>query len=302
MSKEKELILKLKDENPDLNFEELENAIRNAKEVTEKKEESERAVWLTPTKFAVIGIITAILLAILSNFVLIPWWQTRTAHDILKNQSTQSGELRAYNTELLTFTGDKVENVNIEQKALGRDGKVSSPAGFYFSNGKAGDKKVVDIYVDFSSQRSRDFLIFNRNTLKGLVDNGTIDLRIHPVPTGNAFTMYAAEAIAESFYTDPDKSWNFMLNLLRESVGFSSDKNEDYLNFVAKVAKDSKVSQVDAESIKNGTFSSWLVSVSNDERLKAGFYPPLIYIDNRIVDTSKVSVNDSEIFRKEVLR
>lgn len=265
-------------------------------------EAPKKRLAFTPTTFLFGGIIGAILLALLVQFVLTPLFANNAAQDELDNLKNGRGPVVGINTSLVTFQGQKIENANVAQKALASGNVATTPAGFVFSNGKGNPKaKKVNVYLDFGNQRSRDFLLMNQNNLRGMIENGVIVLTVHPVPTGNAFTMYSSEALAESFVTSPEASWEFLMELMRMSATLKTDKQEDILKAIEETAKTVGVKNVDQESVKNGTFSSWIISVGNDPRLKVGYYPPLVYVNDQPLD-SKLNLNDGDTLRREILK
>jgi hypothetical protein len=273
-------------------------------EILEERQKSEEIQ--SPLKavrnLAILGIIGAILLAFFMQFVVTPWITARNEVSTLNNIAITNGPITPLNITLVTFQGQKIANANTSQKALAVGSVVATPAGFIFSNGKEGNRHVVDVFLDFSSQHSRDFLLMNRNNLEALITNGLIELRLHPVPTGNALSMYSAEAIAEAFVTTPDKAWDFNLELTRLAATVDTNKAEDIVALIEETAKEINVTGIDAASIQNGTFSSWIISVGDDTRLQKAFTPPLIYIDGKILDVSTVNVNNPDDFRKAVLK
>lgn len=270
--------------------------------MTDENTVEKKGFKLTPLNFLLIGSVAAVLLAVLAHFVISPALGEQKAQSELDKITNAQGPVTASNTGLVTFQGQTVENANIDQKALASGGQVTDPAGFIFTNGKASsNRRILDIYVDFSAQTSRDFFLLNSTAIKGMVESGRVELRVHPVPTGNAYTIYSAEALAETFYTDPDKAWDFMIAIFEKSYDLNTDSSEEVLELVVSVVEDLNISEVDAESIKNGTFASWLISVGDDPRLKTGYYPPLIYVDGQLVDSSEINLNDSDEFMKAVL-
>lgn len=261
-----------------------------------------RLFGLSPLKFLAVGVVVALLSAVATHFVISPKLGEATAQSVLDSITSTSGELTATNTELVTFQGQVIEDANIEQKALAKDGEVTSPAGFVFTNGKSVEgRKHLDIYLDFSSQKSIDLVLLNAVNLRGMVESGRVELRFHPVPTGNAFTMYSAEALAETFYLEPDKAWSLMIELLKESASIDTNKSSEVLERVVEIVDSLEIDGVDSESISNGTFSSWIISVGDDPSLRVGHYPPLVYVDGRLLDPTQVNLNNSEEFNRAVL-
>lgn len=248
--------------------------------------------------FTAIGIIVAIVAAYLLNEQL----ALNNARQEIVNVKNQAGTITAYNDEMLLFTtGQKIENTNISQKALGKNGKVTNPASFIFSNGKSNkNKKTVRAYLDFSEQRSRDFILMNQTLLKSMIQAGTIDLQIFAVPTGKAFSYLSSEALAEAFVTEPKQSWNFFVDLMKASAELESNKNaEDMVKRIVELAEKNKITQIDKNSLYNGTFSSWLLTVANDPFLQPGVLLPEVFVGNTaLVDI--INVNDSDQLRKAI--
>lgn len=270
---------------------------------SDAEEEQARRSFLRPLPVLIVGVVLAVALAFLVQFVITPSLTNRDAQNVLDGLKNSHGAITAVNTDMVTFQGQKIENANVKQKALAVGEVVTTPAGFVFGNGKSmPNAKVVEVYLDFSNQRSRDFLLMNQNSLRGMVENGTVILKVHPVPNGNAFTMYSAEAVAESFVTSPELSWDYMMELMRLAAVVKTDSADDVVGEISKTAKELGVPDVDANSIKNGTFASWIVSVGNDPRLKTGYYPPLVYVNGQILDGNRVNLNDAGALRREVLK
>jgi hypothetical protein len=232
----------------------------------------------------------------------IPWIQQMKNSDELSQVADRKGNMVVANNKLETFHGQIIESTNTEQKSLvrGNDGKDS--AVFIFTNDKQTDnKKILDIYIDFDSPKSRDFVLLNQTSFKRMVENGVIELRVHPVPTGNAMSMYAAETLAESVVTSPNTTWDLMLALLKKSATLNTTKSDEVIKAVVETAQSVNVQDVDEKSISNGTFASWILAVGDDTHLKTGYYPPIAYLNNTSVNPDKVNLNDSPAFQDYIL-
>lgn len=261
--------------------------------------------FLTKKKMVVFSVLMLVIFPLfgLGAGVLISEWSAlSSAREALDNIAGQRGNIEVVNTELVTFRGQSIPNANIEQKALVNGLVGHESAVFAFSNGKTSEnKKILDVYLDFNSAKSRDFMLFNQNSLKGMVENNLIELRVHPVPTGSAYSIYAAEAIAESVVIAPDKTWNLMFELLKISATLNSNSNEDIVNSVVETTEGLGISGIDGESIQNGTFASWIIAVGDDEKLASGFYPPVVFLDDVQVTPDDVFFNDPDAFQRYIL-
>lgn len=250
---------------------------------------------------AVVALTVAIVAAVVMNFVVFPKIDNTAAGKQLSNIVSARGDVTAVNTEMLTFTGQTVDNANVDQKALGRNGIISEPAGFIFNNGKNSDKKVVNFYGDFNNQRSRDFILMNREVLTTMIENGVIEFRFHPVPTGDTYSMYASEAVAESMITSPETSWQLIMELLKESATLDTDNSDVALEKVLTAVDKAGSKDIDGASIRNGTFVGWLLSLGNDPQLSDGFQLPTILIDGKEINQDEVNINNTDGFRKAVI-
>ncbi len=264
-----------------------------------------------------VSIVGVIALALGYGLVVDPAIRLQQAKDEL-SQEVASSAVVAGNSEMIAYSPleeDLLPGSNPKQLALGSDGMVSEPPYFEFrSENSTKDSKVVDLYIDFYSQRSRDFIAFNQATLSNLIGNGTLILRVHPVLQNDGFSLFAPEALAESFVTSPKLSWAFFTKLMKESnqvlsVTSTEDdtpaNEQEIVEFIAKIAVEvgiptgagtaaGETGGVDANSMKYLSFFSWLHSGTRAEELAVGYYPPILYIDGEEVDQEKWPLGDSD--------
>jgi len=230
----------------------------------------------------------------------------RNAQSLLDGFAASRGNITAVNSSMATFSGQKIADANVKQKGLAEGGKLTTPPAFIFTNGKKdADRKVLDFYFDFSDQRSRDALISNANSLRGLTESGQIELRLHPLFGGRAYSMYASEALSEIFASDKDHAWDSLMVLLRNAPEYAdSDSKDEIVKGMVSSLKTLGVSSVDSDSIKNGTFASWLLSIGNDPRLSGANGPKLPYIllNDRQLNLSADQLNNSDSFKRELLK
>jgi len=289
-----------KEEDLDMDAEDIEN-------IAESDESNESNDERTPNRrgvliFGITAAISAVPLGIGSGYLLKMRNQSKDAKNKLINIGNQRGNIAPVNTKLTVFSGQKIESANIEQKALtgGSANDSEQSAVFIFSNGKNADQEIVDVYVDFDSQRSRDFLLINQLTFKDLVESGIVELRIHPVSSGTPLSIYSPEAIAETFVTAPNSAWNFLISTMQLSAEVQADKELDPLTALVAKTEELNIPRVNEESIKNGTFASWIIAVGNDEKLQTGYYPPLVYVNNIIMNPDEVDFSDTNAVLKYI--
>lgn len=251
----------------------------------------------------VIAALTAATLGALSQTVLSPILKNSKAQTMIENIGKTSGKLTPVNTKLETFVGQQIANANINQKALSNGLEQEESAVFIFNNGKSDQKhKTLDVYIDFNSQFSRDFFLLNSGNLKNMVERSNIELRISPVQTGSTFSMYAAEAVSEAFATKPNLAWDFIIDLLKLSATIDTDKNDEIVEEILKVSESHGLTDISKDSILNGTFASWIIAVGDDAKLQDGYYPPLAFINESLIDPDMINYNDATAFMTAVLK
>lgn len=233
----------------------------------------------------------------------IPRIQEASAAQELSRLTEARGAVGAQSRFLTSYQGTTVPGTNPLQKALSTTpGGEASPA-LVFSNGRTDPKRrVVSLYLDLSTGGSQDILLMNRSMLTSLMETGALEIRVHLVPTKRALGTLAAEAVAEASYTAPSKAWNLLFEVARYARGTQATAPGVLAQELAQVVRDAQVSGVDARSLQNGTFASWLLSQGQDPRLKTGVYPPLVYRGETLVDSKTVNLNASDSLKKELLK
>ena len=252
---------------------------------------------------AIIAFVVAAVLGVVYATFVVPAMKNNEAKSILSGIGLKSGDIVALNTELVTFKGQSIAKTNVNQKSLAQESGISEDSAvFVFGNGKSSEnKKTVDVYIDFNSQKSRDFILVNQEVLKGMVESGSINLRVHPVPQGSAFSMYAPEALAESFAVAPSRSWSLFIDLLKLSAILDTNKTDEILELIVEKAEENGIKDISAESIANGTFASWIITVGDDPQLATGYYPPIVYVDGSEVNLDVVNLNNPDSFRRAII-
>lgn len=267
----------------------------------ENKKQNNAAHKLGLLQLSVIAIIMATILAVVTQFFIVPAFNEKSANNRLEKIVSKNGSLTAVNTKIVSYNGTRVPETNKDQKALSGNNISLNGAFFMFSNNKNVGQKIVDLYVDLTNKQSRDFMLINENNLKSLIESGNIILRIHPVPSNNKNSLLYGEAISEAVNTTPNRSWNFLYSILKNDIISQNSNNTDIINDIVAMAKKNGINDIDAKSIVNGTFASWLVDAGKDDKLNTGYYPPIIYVNNNLIDKN-TNINDPSNFRKVVLQ
>lgn len=322
--------------NPDLSPEELE-ALRKilaknegeqppkeAEVKPQKPAKSKRNTPAAPRKawyrnkviLSLLAVVVTMGLAAVYVFAIEPAIALKQAENALNEQKARSAVV-AGNSEFISYEPENEEHrlsgANPKQLALGEDGKITPPAYFEFrSENSTKDSHVLDLYIDFYSQRARDLISLNQGAFSSFIGSGDIILRVHPVVQTDGFSVFAPEALAEVFGTHPKQAWPFFVSLMKNSDELLDNSNteeaknptpQETIAFIAKISANEGISTgspdgVDADSIKYLTFFSWLYGGSEDEKLEVGYYPPVLYIDGKEVDQEKWILTDPDSMLK----
>jgi hypothetical protein len=266
---------------------------------------SNKKAWLRYGAVAAIGVLLAVGAAAGWHFAVEPQLAKKSAQEQLQQAQDARGTLRLANTTLSSFApAELIEGTNPDQKAL-ISGDLGREAGvFIFGNGASqASAQVMDVYLDFSSQRSRDFFLQNQTVLQSAIQAGAVELRIHPVPNSSSpFSLYAPEALAEAAVLQPDFAWPLLIDLLKLSTELSTTPTDDVAQAVASRAERAGVRGIDRASITNGTFASWLLAVGEDSKVRSPYGLPAIYRGGELLDSSTVDINNPNVFREYLTR
>lgn len=238
------------------------------------------------------------------TFGIEPLFEKKAAERTLVDAVANHGSIRGFNSSSVDFKGEgpapKVSTSN--QKSLSVGSTATNPAAFIFTNGKSTSGTLVDVYLDFSAQRSRDFIVLNNRALRNLVESGDIQLRIHPVPTTNKFSVYSAEALAEVFEKSPDRAWDYLLELMKASVVLDQSptgtQDDEVLSAVVGSAAKVGINGITVNTVTSGTFASWILTVADDPKVQNQFGLPAIYKNDELVDQDSVDINKSDALTK----
>lgn len=281
----------------------------NLEEMFEDSSESEEAPQKVMSRKRLVAILAAgtILAGIAAagyTFGVEPALAKSSAVKTLSEITQNHGAITGYNTSSVEFKGEGTapSTSTSNQISLSVGSTATNPAAFVFTNGKSVSDNVVDVYLDFSSQRSRDFIVLNGDTLRSLVESGDIQLRIHPVPTSNKFSVYSAEALAEVFEKSPNRAWSYLIELMKVSAVLDQSSNGDQedtvLNAVVGSASKLGINGVTVATVKSGAFASWILTVADDPKVQNQFGLPAIYKKDALVDQDSVDINQSDALSK----
>lgn len=238
------------------------------------------------------------------TFGIEPLFEKKAAEETLVDAAARHGYIRGFNTSSVEFKGEgpAPTTSTSNQKSLSVGSTATNPAAFIFTNGKSTSGTPVDVYLDFSSQRSRDFIVLNNSALRNLVESGDIQLRIHPVPTKNKFSVYSAEALAEVFEKSPDRAWDYLLELMKASVVLDQSptgtQEDEVLSAVVGSATKVGINGITVNTVKSGAFASWILTVADDPKVQNQFGLPAIYKNNELVNQDSVDINKSDALTK----
>lgn len=271
------------------------------------KEETEpKPVMNRKTFFAILGVGTVLAAGAAAGitFGIEPHLQKSAAMTTLEELARNHGPITAYNSSTVPFKGEGAapSTTNSNQLSLSVGSTATNPASFIFTNGKSVPSNIVDVYLDFGSQRSRDFIVLNGDTLRNLVESGEIQLRIHPVPTDSKFSVYSAEALAEVFEKSPDRAWSYLIELTKISAVLNESptgtQEDEVLSAIVGSTAKVGINGVSVNTVKSGAFASWILTVADDTKVQNKFGLPAIYSNDVLIDQDSVDINNSDVLIK----
>lgn len=234
-------------------------------------------------------------------------------YDSYQREQDATNELNEFaesRGDLTMVNSDVVElNENDNSYALGVDSAVGSDEApdfgtFIIRNEHNEYDRTVNLYLDYADPRSRDFFFMNQQMLRTLVENGQIELRIHPVPSYHPYSMYAAETLSQVAHRSPESFWGVSTSLLQLNEEVASVDEEVSASVFTDMIENEltryhNIDDIDHELIVDGMFFDWLGAISEDERLTAGGVPPIIYSDGELLDSD--SYYESEELRESII-
>lgn len=247
----------------------------------ENLQESTSSIGHKTILYMVISILVGFALAAAWAFLVQPYLSKQEAKKELLSISANHNDIIALNTNLYPYLGENKLDLSTDQKGLGIE-SIEDPASFIFGNGKR-ISQTLEVFMDFSEQKSRDFILANQIVLKNSIEKGEIILKVYPLIGDSPYAIYSTEALSEGFYLSPENSWTFFIELLKKSAEIKSDNRDTIINSIINVANNAGIPEIDAVSIARGTFVSWLISGSEATDIE-GKPLPVVKLDGKTLD------------------
>lgn len=245
-------------------------------------------------------------LASISSIIATPKINEYRARKDLTNLNINKGDLVSVNTIIYDYElNSELSNVSHTQKALGDSQGAYATGSFGFSNTHENIKRKVEVFVDFDSQASSDFILMNNTMLYNLLVSGEIELFIYPIVSPTVYSTYAPELLAHVFAQDSAKSWHMLLELMKLSKILSDKSISDsdtVLKYMEEMLVQNNIAHVKMEDVSSGYFASWIIASNENSNLKTGYYPPIVVVDNVQVNPDEVSFNDSDALQRALLK
>lgn len=212
------------------------------------------------------------------------WDRGQQAQTSLQQAIEDRNESVPINTDVLDYGDDSYA------LGIGSGDNYPSNGTFIFGSDEGAYDYTVDVYIDYSNSRSRDFFFSNNVMLQGLVESANAQLRIHPVPAEHPYSMYAAETMAQVMHKHPERAWEVNIALLQLSedvLALEEPTPRDVLEMIeSELNRHLDITDIDTELIMEGMFAEWIFANGSDERLQVGQYPPLVYSNGTLVESS----------------
>lgn len=215
------------------------------------------------------------------------------------------GELTLVNSDVVEYdSGGEGDSYALGVGSAVGGGDAPDFGTFIIGNENEEFDRTVNLYLDYADPRSRDFLFMNQHMLQTLVENGQIELRIHPVPSSHPYSMYAAEALSQVAHRHPESFWSVSTSLLQLNDEVSSIDEEVSASVFGDMIENElnryhNIEDIDQELIVEGMFFDWLGNISEDDMLTSGGVPPIIYSDGQLLDNE--SYYEPEELRENIV-
>lgn len=244
-----------------------------------------------------------ILILILIGFViamgLVTIWVKVVKPNMNKPKSDVTHSLvRAEHTWKETRPSEKMKGFNINSTQYVMDGHDSEC--FTFTGRGANPKHTMRFILSFGDAKSRNLLLQQQAPLGMGVKSGRIKAEFCLVQTNNEYSVLATEALAESDYNNPSKTWGLMYDLMMTDTS-GLDTTAKRVDAIASVVMKSGAARVQgkpeitAESITKGTFYQWAYAMSESQRAE---YVPAVLQDGEPLNGSSSIYNPDSMWRR----
>lgn len=226
----------------------------------------------------------------------------KNAEKDLRDLNYSNSSVIPKNVNSFPYNSEKIiDGASIEQKSLSDKSSIESPSFIFTNSERNKNSKEVHLYIDLSKRNNVDFFNFNRGVFESLIKTGEIDLHVHPVMSGDPYSIYSFELLAKSFEKKDQESWDLLFNLVVNApASYELKAPEESLNIVESVISQSYIDGIGREDLMKGEYSSWILSIEKDKNVSDGFFEPEIYIGDSRIETQSIDMNNSSEFRKVI--
>lgn len=237
----------------------------------------------------------------------IPAWflKIRYAVEAPRSAVRYSVERYAHSWEKTALPGKmKDYKVNTDQYVQ----KDSNGRNMYCIGFKPGDMNgskapaaahTMKAVLAFGDAKSRNFIMQDMAPIKMGIKSGYINMEFCFVQTDNEYSVLAVEALAESDYNDPSRTWDVINNLMLTPA---SDLNSRDARIAAIMAVLSKIgvsnekgkTPINKESIEQGSFYLFGYMMSETQRAD---YIPALFVDGKVKNADLSIYNPDDVWK-----
>jgi hypothetical protein len=264
----------------------------------EKKSNIMKEIWIGNKTFFII-IISLIVIGIGSIAL---WFGVIRPYVEKPQTSVKYSLVRSGGTWKQVSLSSKLSQYSVNKKQYvlqGSDGKTQECISF---TGKgAYPQHEFTSVLSFGDAKSRNYILQQYPVIRMGVKSGYIKANFCFLQTTNEFSVLAVEALAESDFNDPSKTWDVLYDLMLTDTSSLKTTDERANAIIAVLSKDgtAKVSgkpQITEQSLRNGTFYQWGYSMSESQRVDA---MPAVMVDSKVLN-SKVGIFDPDAMWKYI--
>ena len=170
-----------------------------------------------------------------------------------------------------------------------------------FTGDGASPRHTVKIVSAFGDTKSRNLLLQQYPDLRMGLKSGYINVDFCFLQTTNEYSVLAVEALAESDYNNPRKTWDVIYDLMMTDTSDMTTTSQRISAILTVLRKHgtSEVTgkpEISTASIHNGTFYQWGYTMSNKQDAD---YVPAVFWDGTAIN-NKVSIYDPDAVWKYI--
>lgn len=253
-------------------------------------------IWIGNRKFFIALI--AFCIICVSGIVL--WFNVIRPNVIKPKTAVKYSLVRTEGTWKQEKVSKKLSEYSINKKQyVLKDSNGKTEPCISFTGDGASPKHELKSILSFGDTKSRNYLLQQYPVIRMGVKSGYIKATFCFLQTSNEYSVLAVEALAESDFNNPSKTWDVLYDLMLTDTSSlnTTDKRANAIISVLQKDGTAKVTgkpQITEQSLRNGTFYQWGYSMSESQRAD---YVPAVMVDSNVLNESVSIYNPDAMWK-----